>query len=80
MISKRSDEMAELIGIFIISFVIFGSTIYRLFLFSRQGHTHHDIYEQRKYGIEPDRSDDDEETINGGDSSPFHREEMDIED
>ncbi|GAB2318449.1 hypothetical protein IRB23SM22_07070 [Alkalibacterium sp. s-m-22] len=66
--------MVELIGIFIISFVIFGSTIYRLFLFTKQGHTHHDIYEQRKYGIEPDRSDDHEETVTFDESSSLERE------
>lgn len=66
--------MVELIGIFILSFVILGSTIYRLFLFGKQGHTHHDIYNQRKYGIEPDRSDDDEETVQFDDSSSLERE------
>lgn len=66
--------MVELVGIFIISFVIFGSTIYRLFLFTKQGHTHHDIYNQRKYGIEPDRSDDDEETVQFDDTSSSKRE------
>lgn len=55
--------MVELIGLLIISFVIFGSVIYRLFLFGKQGHTQYDIYNKRKYGTEPDRSNDDKETI-----------------
>lgn len=67
--------MVELVGILIISFVIFGSAIYRLFLLGKQGHTHHDIYNKRKYGTEPDRSKDDKETIQFDDSYSCNREE-----
>lgn len=53
--------MNVIIAFIIISWV-FGSTIFKLFS-GRQGYTHFDIYNQRQYGITPDRSNDSEETV-----------------
>lgn len=55
--------MIEFIAVFTGVYVLFGSIIYRVFFFKRQGHTHQDIYNQRKYNIKPDRANDEEQTI-----------------
>lgn len=47
---------------FLIASWVFGSFIFSIFS-RQQGYTHFDIYNQRKYGITPDRSNDAEETV-----------------
>lgn len=54
---------------------VFGNLIFSLFS-KKQGHTHYDIYRRKMYGIAPDRSNDEEETVNlNEDEKVFENEE-----